>query len=182
MTAEEPFAHGFAALAEGRWEQARSAFEVVLARGEAETAEARFGLAITYKSNFANFAAANGWVLRAERLLEPLDPGPIHGWLRVARAYRMTGLDEAEALTGWAVEIARAAGDVDLELTASAQLGLIQVGKGQTKAGFALIDEAMAAAVAGERLTFDTVVFACCAEVYDRIKHGAREVFAPFYR
>jgi hypothetical protein len=27
MTAEEPFAHGFAALAEGRWEQARSAFE-----------------------------------------------------------------------------------------------------------------------------------------------------------
>jgi ATP/maltotriose-dependent transcriptional regulator MalT len=202
MTAEEPFAHGFAALAEGRWEQARSAFEAVLARGEAETAEARFGLAmalwwmgenhacvdqcsrayalfrasgdiagaarsavwlaITYKSNFANFAAANGWVLRAERLLEPLDPGPIHGWVRVARAYRMTDLDEAEALTGWAVQIARAAGDVDLELTASAQLGLIRVGKGQTKAGFALIDEAMAAALAGERLTFDTVVFACC--------------------
>ena len=115
-------------------------------------------LAITYKSNFANFAAANGWVLRAERLLEPLDPGPIHGWVRGARAYRMTDLDEAEALTGWAVQIARAAGDVDLELTASAQLGLIRVGKGQTKAGFALIDQAMA----GERLTFDTVVFACC--------------------
>jgi hypothetical protein len=51
---------------------------------------------------------------------------------------------------------------VDLELTASAQLGLIRVGKGQTEAGFALIDEAMAAALAGERLTFDTVVFACC--------------------
>jgi len=174
----------------------------VLARGEAETAGARFGLAmalwwmgenhacidqcsrayalfrasgdiagaarsavwlaITYKSNFANFAAANGWVLRAERLLEPLDSGPIHGWVRVARAYRMTDLDEAEALTGSAVQIARAAGDVDLELTASAQLGLIRVGKGQTEAGFALIDEAMAAALAGERLTFDTVVFACC--------------------
>jgi hypothetical protein len=202
MTAEEPFADGFAALAEGRWEQARSAFEAVLAHAEAETAEARFGLAmalwwmgenhacvdqcsrayalfrasadvggavrcavwlaITYKSNFANFAAANGWVLRAERLLEPLDPGPMHGWVRVARAYRMTDLDKAEALTGWAVQIARAAGDVDLELSASAQLGLIRVGKGQTEAGFALIDEAMAAALAGERLTFDTVVFACC--------------------
>ncbi len=86
----------------------------------------------------------------------------MHGWVRVARAYQMADLDEAEALTGWAVQIARAAGDVDLELTASAQLGLIRVGKGQTEAGFALIDEAMAAALAGERLTFDTVVFACC--------------------
>ena len=47
-------------------------------------------LAITYKANFANFAAANGWIARAERLLEPLDrrdrptpgsgsPGPT-GW------------------------------------------------------------------------------------------------------
>ena len=202
MTAEEPFADGFAALAEGRWEQARSAFEAVLAGGEAETAGACFGLAmalwwlgenracvdrcsrayalfrasgdiegaarcavwlaITYKANFANFAAANGWVLRAERLLEPLDPGPLHGWLRLARAYRMTDLDEAEELTGRAVEIAQAARDVDLELVAVSQLGLIRVGKGQTAAGFALIDEAMAAALAGERRTFDTVVFACC--------------------
>ena len=125
MTAEEPFADGFAALAEGRWEQARSAFEAGLARGEAETAEACFGLAmalwwlgenhacvnrcnrayalfrawddvegaarcavwlaITCKANFANVPAANGWVLRAGRLLEPLVPGPIHGWLRLAR-------------------------------------------------------------------------------------------------
>jgi hypothetical protein len=58
--------------------------------------------------------------------------------------------------------MARAARDVDLELVASSQLGLIRVGKGLTDAGFALIDEAMAASLAGERLTFDTVVFACC--------------------
>jgi hypothetical protein len=119
-------------------------------------------LAITYKSNFANFAAANGWLVRAERLLEPLGPGPLHGWVRLARAYRMPDLDKAEELTGWAVQMARAARDVDLELVASSQLGLIRVGKGLTDAGFALIDEAMAASLAGERLTFDTVVFACC--------------------
>jgi hypothetical protein len=46
VTAEEPFADGFAALAEGQWDQACSAFEAVLARGEAETAQARFGLAM----------------------------------------------------------------------------------------------------------------------------------------
>jgi tetratricopeptide (TPR) repeat protein len=202
MAAPGPVADGPAALAEGRWEEARAAFEAALARGEAETGQACFGLAmalwwlgenracvdrysrayalyrasgdvegaarcavwlaITYKSNFANFAAANGWVVRAERLLEPFDPGPMHGWVRLARAYRMTDLDEAEELTGWAVRMARTARDVDLELVASSQLGLIRVGKGLTDAGFALIDEAMAAALAGERLTFDTVVFACC--------------------
>jgi len=202
MAASGPVADGPAALAEGRWEEARAAFEAALARGEAETGQACFGLAmaqwwlgenhacvdryrrayalfrasgdiegaarcavwlaITYKSNFANFAAANGWLVRAERLLEPFDPGPLHGWVRLARAYRMTDLDKAEELTGWAVQMARAACDVDLELVASSQLGLIRVGKGLTDAGFALIDEAMAASLAGERLTFDTVVFTCC--------------------
>ena len=53
-------------------------------------------LAITYKANFANFSAANGWIGRAERLLAPLLPGPLHGWLSVARAYRMADLDAGE--------------------------------------------------------------------------------------
>jgi ATP/maltotriose-dependent transcriptional regulator MalT len=119
-------------------------------------------LAITYKANFANFAAANGWLGRAERLIEPLDPGPLHGWVWVARGYRMEDLDTAEELTERAADVARAAGAVDLELVALAQLGLIRVGKGDIEAGFALIDEALAAALAGERSTLDTVVYACC--------------------
>lgn len=119
-------------------------------------------LGITYKANFANFAAASGWIGRAERLLEPLEPGPLHGWTRVARAYRMADLDAAEELTVRAVELAREAGDADLELVALSQLGLIRVGQGQIGAGFALIDEAMAAALAGERSSLDTVVYTCC--------------------
>ena len=198
--AVEPSADAFAALAEGRWVDARTAFEAALADGE--TAEACFGmamalwwlgeshacvdsggrayalfrqsgdvqsaaqcavwLAITYKANFANVPAANGWLSRAERLLEPLEPGPLHGWVWIARAYRMTDLDVAEGLTERAAEVAGAAGDVDLELVALAQLGLIRVGKGDIDAGFALIDEAMAAALAGECSTLETVVYACC--------------------
>ena len=119
-------------------------------------------LAITYKANFANFAAANGWIGRAERLLEPLQPGALHGWVRVARAYRMPDLDAAEALTVEAAELARAADDADLELSAISQLGVIRVGQGHLAEGFALIDEAMAAALAGERSNLDTVVYACC--------------------
>lgn len=200
VTGEESTEAAFGALAEGRWTEARVAFEQALMVGE--TAEACFGLAmalwwlgenhrcvdrcsrayalfrasgqvesaaqcavwlaIAYKANFANFAAANGWIGRAERLLEPLDRGPLHGWVWVARGYRMTDLDAAEALTERAVEVARTADDVDLELVALAQLGLIRVGKGEIDAGFGLIDEAMAAALAGERSTLDTVVYACC--------------------
>jgi DNA-binding NarL/FixJ family response regulator len=195
-----PTADGYGALAEGRWSDARAAFEASL--GEAESAEASFGLAmalwwlgenracverctrayvlfresgdapraaqcavwlaITYKANFANFAAANGWIGRAERLLEHVEPGPLHGWVWVARGYRLDDLDAAQELTERAVEVARAASDIDLELVALAQLGLVRVGKGDVDAGFGLIDEAMAAALGGERSTLDTVVYACC--------------------
>ena len=123
---------------------------------------ARCGSRITYKANFANFTAANGWIGRAERLIESCPPGALHGWVHVARAYRMADLDGAEALTSQAVELARDAGDVDLELGALSQLGLIRVGQGHLAAGFALIDEAMAAVLAGERSSLDTVVYTCC--------------------
>jgi DNA-binding CsgD family transcriptional regulator len=139
------------------------AYALFRAAGDVDrAAQCAVWLAITYKSNFANFAAANGWLARAERLLEPFDPGPLHGWVRVARAYRMTDLDQAEQLAEQAARIARTAHDVDLELVALSQIGLIRVGKGHADAGFALIDEAMAAALAGERSNLDTVVYACC--------------------
>ncbi|MGH3928485.1 MAG: hypothetical protein ACRDTF_00740 [Pseudonocardiaceae bacterium] len=80
----------------------------------------------------------------------------------MALAYRMADLDAAEQLTMRAVDLARQAGDSDLELVALSQLGLIRVGQGQTSVGFALIDEAMAAALAGESSSLDTVVYTCC--------------------
>jgi DNA-binding CsgD family transcriptional regulator len=119
-------------------------------------------LAITYKSNFANFAAAAGWLNRAERLLTDVQTGPESGWVHVARAYRLADLGQAERLTAQALDVAREAGDIDLELVALAQLGLIRVGGGDVEDGFALIDEAMVAALAGERTTLDTVVYTCC--------------------
>ncbi len=133
VTGEEPTTAAYAALAEGRWDDARRGFETALQ--DVESADACFGLAvalwwmgenyacvdrcsrtytllrrsgdvehaahcavwlaITFKANFANFAAANGWIGRAERLLEPLEPGPLHGWVWVARAYRMTDLERS---------------------------------------------------------------------------------------
>jgi tetratricopeptide (TPR) repeat protein len=142
-------------------------------------ARAAIWLGITYKSDFANFAAANGWLGRAERLLDPVPPGVVHGWLWVGRAYRMADLDTAEELTGRAFDIARSAGDVDLELVGLAQLGLIRVGKGNAGGGFALLDEAVAAAMAGERSSLDTVVYTCCdmlnaCELADDLERAAQ--------
>jgi ATP/maltotriose-dependent transcriptional regulator MalT len=119
-------------------------------------------LAITYTANFANRPAASGWLGRADRLLADVSPGPAHGWVAIARGYRMADLVEAAALTERALELGRAAGDVDLELVALAQLGHIRVAGGDPEGGFALLDEAVAAALAGERSSLDTVVYTCC--------------------
>src|SRR4029453_8956761 len=61
-----------------------------------------------------------------------------------------------------ALELARESGDPDLELSALGDLGLSLVTEGRASEGLALIDEAMAGTLGGERRRLDTVVFACC--------------------
>ena len=70
-------------------------------------------------------------------------------------------------------------GDVDLELIGLAQLGHIRWGAGDPAAGFALLDEAVAAALGGERSTLDTVVYTCCdmlnaCELADDLERAAQ--------
>jgi hypothetical protein len=72
--------------------------------------QAAVWLGITYKADFANFRQRTGGLGRTERLLGGTAPGALHGWVRVARAYRMADLDLAAALTGEAAELARAPG------------------------------------------------------------------------
>jgi hypothetical protein len=91
----------------------------------------------------------------------------------------MADLDAAEALTARALDVAQSAGDLDLQLVALAQLGLIGVSKGDLAGGFGLLDEAMAAALAGERSMLDTVVYACCdmlnaCELVDDLERAAQ--------
>ena len=89
-------------------------------------------------------------------------PGRCTAGRWVARAYRMTDLDAAEELTRAGDRARRAADDVDLELVARSQLGLVPGRRETSTAGSRLLDEAMAAVLAGERSTLDTVVYACC--------------------
>ena len=99
-------------------------------------------------------AVANGWVQRARRLLDELDPVPEHAWMALyeALAALMGDNDPAAAIIA-----ARQAGTLgrqldvfDVEMTALALEGLAVVSSGDVAAGMRLLDEAATAAVADE--------------------------------
>ncbi|HEV2871696.1 MAG TPA: helix-turn-helix transcriptional regulator, partial [Actinomycetota bacterium] len=85
-------------------------------------AVAAINLCVTWMSNFDNHAAAGGWLARAERVLEEADPNPLRGWLWLLRGYLEPDPGRAQELLRRALELARASGDVDLELCALGDL------------------------------------------------------------
>jgi DNA-binding NarL/FixJ family response regulator len=111
---------------------------------------------------FGNTAAANGWLSRAERLLRDVAPAAEHGWLSLARSERTSDPAESARLATEAIAVAEAADDTDLELRALAQLGLAEVSLGHVDEGLVRLDEAMAAATAGEPTSLETFADVCC--------------------
>jgi len=126
-------------------------------------ARAAMWLCLSYKLDLGNQAAASGWIARAERLLQDMEPGPLQGWLWLTRAYVTTDLASSRELAERALAFARETGDVDLELVALSDVGKSLVGLGQVEEGLRLVDEAMAGTLGGERSRLDTVVFASCS-------------------
>jgi len=98
-------------------------------------------------------AVAQGWLARARRLLEGLEPGPEHGWLLVHEAEKhLLANDTARAreLGVRAAELGRHLGVVDLEMLGQATEGLALVTEGEVAVGMSRLDEAAAAALGGE--------------------------------
>jgi DNA-binding NarL/FixJ family response regulator len=125
-------------------------------------AVAAMSLCVTWAANFSNHAAAGGWLARAERLVADADPNPLQGWLWLLRGYLDPDPARARELQQRVLELARVTGDPDLELCALSDLGLTLVTEGRADEGLALIDEAMAGTLGGERRRLDTVVTTCC--------------------
>jgi DNA-binding CsgD family transcriptional regulator len=92
-------------------------------------------------------AAADGWLARAERLLEDVELSAERGWLEIECAKRMAGdpHEQAHHATA-AAQIARELADADLESAALAQLGQARVDAGEVDHGMTLLDEAVAIA------------------------------------
>ncbi|HET7829322.1 MAG TPA: LuxR C-terminal-related transcriptional regulator, partial [Candidatus Limnocylindrales bacterium] len=108
------------------------------------------------------------WLARARRLLDDAGAAPERGWLALREAsfalpenatFATERCAEAEAL-------GRQLGDVDLEMTAMALGGLASVGQGEIATGMARLDEATAAATAGEMRDPIAVGLSCCYLIF----------------
>ena len=134
-------------------------------------------LAMTYFSALGNGAAGNGWLQRAERLLEHAGPCAERGWLVQLRGKMTPDAATAVGQAREALAIARRHGDLDLEVWALSEQGRGLVSLGDVDAGLAMLDEAVAAATAGGR-NLIIVGDACCnmLSACDRAADFARAV------
>jgi DNA-binding NarL/FixJ family response regulator len=141
------------------------AFALYRRRGKrVEAAELARWLAFLHGAVHGNMAAANGWMARAESLLEGMEECAAHGWLTLDRAPWSDDPSERERLATAALAIARRFGDTDLEFGALALLGDAYVDSGRVAEGMRLLDEAMAAVTSGEVAGITTV-----GEIYCRL-------------
>jgi ATP/maltotriose-dependent transcriptional regulator MalT len=141
-------------------------------------ARAALWLAMGYISAYGNAAVANGWLQRAERLLDEAGPCSERGWFEQLRG-KMTPDPAATARHAHqAVEIARQHRDADLEVWALSEEGRALVSMGQVDEGMAMLDEAVAAATAGDARDLLIVGNAYCnmLSACDRAADFARAV------
>jgi DNA-binding CsgD family transcriptional regulator/Tfp pilus assembly protein PilF len=125
-------------------------------------------LCLGYEMSLGNEAVATAWVDRAEELVTTHDLTPFTGWVSLCRAHLANDHDRPDAAETWAreaLDLARSAGDVDLELCATAELGTALVEGGRFEDGLGLLGRAMARALAGEASDLDAVVLIGCRVV-----------------
>ena len=130
------------------------AFRLYKGRGDAAAA-ARMAtwLAADQLDFYGAWSVASGWLRRAHRLLDPLEPGPDHGWLAFHEGYiaHSNGeTAEARERAAFAAELGRRFGVVDLEILGLALEGGALVACAQVDEGMRYLDEATATALEGE--------------------------------
>src|SRR6185503_14310818 len=176
----------WAGLAEAAWLQQDSrlmidarlaAYRLHRERGN-DVAAAR--MAIALGNDFLDFrgdaAVANGWFKYARRLLERLPPSADHARLSVweARLALIGRQDTAEGgrLADEALRLARDSKCPDAEVLATAMSGLALVMNARPDQGLALLDEAAAAALAGDISDPYAAGLTCCylISACDRIR------------
>ncbi len=110
-------------------------------------------------------AVATGWLRRAARLLEPLEPLPEHGWLAFHEGFiaRIEG-DTARAreLAERASELGRRFDVPDLQMLGLALEGATLVSSARVQDGMRCLDEATAIAMAGEAAIPISGAWTCC--------------------
>jgi ATP/maltotriose-dependent transcriptional regulator MalT len=110
-------------------------------------------------------AVARGWLARAQRLLDPLEPGPEHGWLAFFDGYIAGASGDTARASERAVraaDLGRELGVPDLEMLGLALQGATLVTGAQVEEGMRCLDEATAAALEDEAEIPIAGAWACC--------------------
>ena len=126
-----------------------------------EAARVAIWLGLEHAASPGHEAIAGGWLSRAERLLEGASSSE-SGWLSLARSGLETDPVRMADYADMALSAAREFGDAELEIRALAKSGLALVRSGRVDEGMVRLDEAMAAATAGEAERPETFAETCC--------------------
>jgi DNA-binding CsgD family transcriptional regulator len=148
------------------WERAHAAFRH--AGDDAQAVIAAFYLCLSFRMSLGNEVAANGWLQRAMALVERHDLVPVVGWVLLAQSYTANDGHDPTAAADFARQAmarGRELDDGDLVLCASCELGFALMALGDLDAGGSLLDQAMAAALGGDRDDLDTVVLVSCRTI-----------------
>jgi DNA-binding NarL/FixJ family response regulator len=147
------------------------AYRLYRDRGDARGA-ARLALWLVWDSLAfrGDTAVAAGWLERARRLLEGHERTPEYGWLLAREGevslFRMHDPLTARTNAVHAADLGRQLGDRALEFTGLALEGLARVSAGDVTLGMRRLDEAAAAATAGEVKELHAVGIVCCWQIF----------------
>jgi class 3 adenylate cyclase len=145
------------------WE---SAYAAHMKDGERLAAAATALRLVRESSAKGDDAITRGWYRRASRILEDEPECSAHGYMAQAlwfAAMAREDWDEAVRQAERMVEIGAGAGEADLQALGLSRQGHALVSRGEVETGLALLDEATAAAVAGELGPYTTFVVYCAA-------------------
>jgi DNA-binding NarL/FixJ family response regulator len=148
-----------------------AAYRVYRERGEAARAGLTAGwLAWDTMLLRGDWAVAQGWFGRAERLLEDAPRSVERGWLLCLRALvalnTFADAGAAEQQAHVAAELGSQHAEADLEFGARSVRGLARVALGDVSGGMRELDEASAAAAAGEVRSPMTAALVWCNVIY----------------
>ena len=127
------------------------------------------------QKNNLQMSVANGWMSRAKRLLDLEEEAPEHGYWALQQSLVEIGQGnhlESLGLAKQAEELGRRFGDRNLEIRGLQRQGNVLIEQGEVAEGKLLLDEASAAALAGELDPFSTLAVYCntigaCRDVAD---------------
>jgi LuxR family maltose regulon positive regulatory protein len=133
-----------------------------------DAARVAIALAWDYRTVRGERAVGDGWLGRARRLLQGQGATRESAWLALREASFALPADPALARErcAEAEALGRELRDVDVEMTAIALDGLARVSQGEVAEGMARLDEATAAATAGEMRDPMAIGFSCCYLIF----------------